>query len=754
MDGRDRLGSVPRRGSRAGRRPSRQEGALKQIRQNLRNGALDMSDVPMPPVGPVEILVRTHYSFVSVGTEKMKVTQARMNLAEKAAERPDQVRQVLNTLKEQGLMPTVRKVQERLKAPTTLGYSLAGTVVDVGAQVEEFRVGDRVACIGEGIATHSEYNAIPRNLAVAVPAGVGLDHASSTAVGAIALQGVRQARLELGETVAVIGLGLLGQFLVQLCRANGCRVVGVDPDATKRQLALENGAEAACAPDLEEVLVHALRASGGQGVDAVMVTTAVKDAGPIEMAVALSRERGRVVCLGNTHIELDWRTWFAKEVDFLFSRAMGPGIFDMDYFLRGRDYPAGYVRWSANRNMAAFLDLIAQGRLDLGRLITHRFPFAEAKTVFDGLADGTLASAVGIVLEYPQADAAVPVAEPRTVRFPAAAPAGPVRLGVIGAGNYAKSMILPHLPGLGGVGIEAFCTARGANAEALARRYGARYATTDAAQLLADPQIGAVMVATRHDSHARYAAAALRAGKHVYVEKPLAMSDEQLAPVLEALAARGEGGPTLWLGHTRRYAPLSQRALEHFAGVPVRQVTVTVRSAGVPADSWYQDPAEGGGVLFGDACHFIDLACHFAQSLPVEVHAVATPDPGHREESWAITLRFASGGIGVVHYTCGSQAGFEREWVDVLGGGRSARIAGFRRLELRGGRERRIVNLQPDLGQKPMLERMLAQFARRPGATDETESFVVAAQALLAAQRSIRERRVVTMATTFPFALD
>jgi predicted dehydrogenase len=727
---------------------------LKQIRQYLMSGALDLSEVPLPPVGPVEVLVRTHYSFISVGTEKMKVTQARMNLAEKAMERPDQVRQVLTTLKEQGLMPTVRKVSERLKAPTTLGYSCAGTVVAVGPQIEDFRVGDRVACIGEGTATHAEYNAVPRNLVVAVPAGVPLDLASSTAVGAIALQAVRQARLELGETVAVVGLGLLGQFLVQLCRANGCRVVGVDPDEGKRKLALDNGAEAACAPGLEEALTHSLRVSGGLGVDAVMLTTAIKDNSPIEMSAAIVRDRGRVVCLGNTHIELDWRTWFAREADFLFSRAMGAGISDNDYVLRGRDYPAGNVRWTANRNMISFLDLIAQGRLDLARLVTHRFPFADIKSVFDRLASGELSSAVGIVIEYPDAETETPLAEPRTVRFPATGTRGAVRLGVIGAGNYAKSMILPHLPGMTGVTLEAFCTARGANAEALARRYGARYATTDVAQMLADPELNAVMIATRHDSHARYAAEALRAGKHVYVEKPLAMNDDQLAPVLEALAARKPDGPTLWLGHNRRYAPLSQQALAHFSGVPVRQVTVTVRSGGIPADSWYQDPTEGGGVLFGDVCHFIDLAIWFSESLPVEVHALATPDPGHREESWAVTLRFANGGIGLVHYTCGSQNGLEHDTVDVLGGGRSAHLSGFRSLVLRGGAGRRTSKLEPDLGQKAMLERMLGQFQRAAGARDETESFVVAAQALLAAHRSIRERRVVTMGTVFPYAPD
>ncbi|HTR96643.1 MAG TPA: bi-domain-containing oxidoreductase [Candidatus Acidoferrales bacterium] len=724
---------------------------MKQIRQYLKDGTLDMSDVPLPAMGPGDVLVRTHFSFVSVGTEKMKVTQARMGLVEKAAERPDQVKQVLATLREQGVGPTIRKVQERLNAPTTLGYSCAGVVVAVGASVDAFRVGDRVAAIGEGLATHSEYNAVPANLVVAVPASVPLDHASSAAVGAIALQSVRQARLELGESVAIIGLGLLGQFLVQLCRANGCRVLGVDPDGSKQALALENGAEAACGPSPEDALAHALRLSSGLGVDAVLITTAIKDKGPVEMAASVLRDRGRAVCLGNTYIELDWRTWFAKEIDFLFSRAMGPGMTDADYLQRGRDYPVGYVRWSANRNMGAFLDLIAEGRLDLKRLVTHRFPFDEAPRVFDGIASGELASAVGIVFVYPQADAEPP-ASPRTKRYAGAPATGDLRLGVIGAGNYAKSMILPHLPKLRGLGLEAICTARGANADALAKRYGFRVATTDAAQVLGSASVNAVMIATRHDSHARYAAAALRAGKHVYVEKPLAMSDEQLAEVIEALASRHDGGPTLWMGHNRRYAPLAEKLLAHFAGVAVRQVDVTVRSAGVPADSWYQDPVEGGGVLFGDVCHFIDLAIRFSASLPVEVHAIATPDPGHREESWAIQMRMANGGLATVRYTCGAQDGLVRESAVVLGGGRSAQLSGFRSLVLRGGgRKRRARTLEPDLGQAAMLERMLAQFRRTPGAVDETDSFVVAARALLAAQRSIRERRVVTLATRFPF---
>ena len=414
-----------------------------------------------PAYVPCEVLIRTHFSFVSMGTEKMKVTQARMNLAAKARERPDQVKQVIQTLKDQGVGPTVRKIQERLRTPTTLGYSCAGVVAAVGSQVDEFRVGDRVACIGEGVATHAEYNAVPRTLVAPVPLNVSLEAASSSAVGAIALQGLRQARLELGMSVAVIGLGLLGQFLVQLCRANGCRVMGVDLDSSKCQLALASGAEIACAADDTAALLAARRISHGAGVDVVLLTTSTKDNHPIEMAALLVRDRGRVVCLGNTEINLDWRLWFSKEIEFLFSRSTGAGIYDPDYFTRGNDYPIGYVRWSANRNVVAFLDLLSQNMIDPLNLITHRFPFDESVEVFNKIANGELGGAVGIVFEYPNAERNTPENEPRTIRFSSNAPLQPIRLGMIGAGNYAKSMLLPHFPSLKDLSPVTICTGSG-----------------------------------------------------------------------------------------------------------------------------------------------------------------------------------------------------------------------------------------------------------------------------------------------------
>ncbi len=729
---------------------------MKQVLQYYGDGNLQCQDVPVPMIRSGEVLVQTHYSFVSVGTEKMKVSQARMNLLGKAKERPDQVKLVLQTLREQGVMPTVRKVQERLKAPTTLGYSCAGVIVEVGSRVDAFRVGDRVACIGdEGMATHAEFNAVPQALLAHVPAGVSLEAASATAVGTIALQAVRQAQLELGETVAVIGLGMLGQFLVQLCRANGCRVMGIDIDLFKCDLARQNGAEAACPNSLDEALYQAVQLSQAQGVDAVFLTTSTSSNEPIEMAAALVRDRGRVICLGKTQINLPWRDYYKKEIDFRFSRAMGAGIHDPAYVHRGQDYPIGYVRWTAQRNMQAFLQLLAQGKVDVSRLITHRFPFQEAETAFDGMANGELKQAVGIVFQFPQAETLPPASQLRSYRHAGeAAPVASVRLGLIGAGNYCKSMLLPHLAKLEGVSLEAICTTKGANADNLAQRYGFGLATTEPDEVFQHPDVNAVMIATRHDSHARLARHALEAGKHVFVEKPLVMNEDELLPIVDALQRQGGPRPKLWVGHNRRFSPLSQRARRHFAGIDVRQIHCQVYATAPPPDSWYQDDAEGGGLLFGDVCHFIDLAIFFAESLPTGIHALATHDPLHRHDSWTIQIQFANGSLASIRYICGSQLDYERETIDISGGGRSAHLVGFRRLTLYAGSRKKVVRLaQPDLGQKPMLEAMRAQFQETTASEDSTGSFILSTQALLAVRRSIQQRQVVALESRFPFQI-
>jgi predicted dehydrogenase len=427
-------------------------------------------------------------------------------------------------------------------------------------------------------------------------------------------------------------------------------------------------------------------------------------------------------------------------------------MYDPNYELRGQDYPIGHVRWTAQRNMQAFLELVSQGKLNVGHIITHRFPFDDAERVFDQIASGELGSAVGVVLEFAGMDLSVPTPAARTRQYASITTAGPVRLAVIGIGNYCKSVLLPNIKEIPGVSLQAIGATKGAGVDELARRYHCQFATTDVEQIFASSDINAVLIATRHDSHAELARHALQAGKHTYVEKPLALTDEQLDAILAVLPPEQSGGPAFWVGYNRRFSPLSQALFEHFSGVEVRQVHCQIHAAPVPAESWYQDAAEGGGILFGDVCHFIDLALFFAHSQPREVNAMATHDPSHQNDSWTIQIGFQNGGLASVRYICGSNRGYVREVITVVGGGRSAQLEGFRKLTLRGaGRTQRIRRLQPDLGQRRMLQ---AAFARFQGSSDQPDlsaSFVLSTQVLLATHRSIIERRAITLEPVYPF---
>jgi polar amino acid transport system substrate-binding protein len=402
--------------------------------------------------------------------------------------------------------------------------------------------------------------------------------------------------------------------------------------------------------------------------------------------------------------------------------------------------------------MQAFLELVAQGKIDVNRLITHRFSFQEAEAVFDRIANGELKDAVGIVFQFPDAETTSPASQLRIQQYASDHAPQAVRLGLIGAGNYCKSMLLPHLSKLEKLSLEAICTTKGAGADALARRYGFRLATTKPDELFRHPDINAIMVTTRHDTHAHFAYQALRVGKHVFVEKPLAMHEEELQPILDVLQQRNGNGPNLWVGYNRRFSDLSQQVRNHFAGIEVRQIHCQIHAPAVPADSWYQDHSEGGGLLFGDVCHFIDLAIFFAESFPQAISAMATHDPSHRHDNWAIQIQFANGSLASIRYICGSNDGYDRETIDVLGGGRSAHLMRFRHLTLHTGSQKKVIRrLQPDMGQRQMLEAALARFQGAVGAEDLTESFIMSTQAMLAAQRSIRERRVVTLESQFPF---
>jgi predicted dehydrogenase len=571
----------------------------------------------------------------------MIVDLARKPLLAKARARPDLVRKVVESARKQGLANTLRKVQSRLETPIPLGYSSAGVVTEVGEGVTEFRVGDRVSCAGAGYANHADYSFVPRNLCVKVPQGVSWDGAAFATVGAIALQGVRQAAPGLGERVAVLGLGLIGQLTVQLLRAAGCRVLGFDPNPARAKLAAELGAHLVVSEDLESA---AASLSGGSGMDAVIVAASTPSAGPLEQAGEIARLRGRIVVVGLVGMEIPRSLYYRKELDLRMSMSYGPGRYDPDYEEHGLDYPLPHVRWTAGRNLESFLELIADDRVRLGPLVSHRFAIDRAREAYDLISSGR-EPYLGVLLEY-QAEESEP-REARSVRLPRAAPSrGRVRVGVIGAGSFGQSVILPAIRRSGLADLVGIADARGMTARRVGEQYGSRFATSDAEEVLASEEVDGIFVLTRHHLHAPLVIRALEAGKHVSTEKPLALSVEELDAVAAAReASRGD----VMVGFNRRFAPLVAAIREHFGG---RRHPLTLHyriNAGfLPPDHWVHDPVEGGGRILGEACHFVDLLQHLAGAPPARVHAEAIEGGGHyrSDDNVCLTLRFADGSVG------------------------------------------------------------------------------------------------------------
>jgi len=608
---------------------------MKQLVQDFKTGELKVVDVPPPVVAPGELLVRNAFSLVSAGTERSTVEMGQASLLGKARKRPDLAKQVLNTLKREGLAATINKVQSRLDQWKALGYATAGTVLEVGEGVTEFAPGDRVACGGQDRASHAEIVAVPQNLCAKVPEGVALEHAAFTTLGAIALHGVRQADVRLGETVAVIGLGLVGQLTVRLLRAAGCRVVGHDPQVEAMTLA---GVEAG-EPDI---------------ADAVIIAAATASSEPLELAAQLCRDRGRVVLVGQTGTEIPRELFYRKEIEFRLSRSYGPGRYDPVYEDKGVDYPIGYVRWTEQRNMQAFLDL----RLNLAPLITHVFPIDDALKAYD-LITGTRADHfVGVLLKYVGATHASPLQVSRPVAV------APVVLGVIGAGNYAQGVLLPPFKANKDVTLATVCTATGAKAEKAREKFGFANATTDWRTVIADKAINTVLIATRHNLHAEIGAAALRAGKTVFCEKPLCLSEAELEEILKA------GSDRLMVGFNRRFAPF---AAEVRKLVPPLVMRYRVSVQPLPRGSWYLDPEVGGGRVLGEVCHFVDFLQFAAHSKPVRVYA-----QGFGADNVQVSLRFADGSVGSVEYFDVADASLAKEQIEIFGGGKHLVVTDFR----------------------------------------------------------------------------
>lgn len=717
---------------------------MQNIVQNYRTGTLAVTDNPVPQLRDGAVLVQTAFSIISAGTEKTKVDTAKKSLLGKAMARPDLVRQVIDRAKKEGLLRTWQVVSDRLNAPTPLGYSCAGKIVEVQGDVGDLRVGDLVACAGS-TANHSEIVSIPRNLAVRIPDGVGLDHAAFATLGAIAVQGVRQAAVQFGEKIAVIGLGLIGLMTVQILRAAGCRVMGIDIDPAKLELARNLGCEATVHSLDEGLEEQVLLFTAGFGVDATIITAASSSNQPIELSGEITRERGRVVVVGLTKMDIPREPFYLKEIELRISRSYGPGRYDNDYEEKGRDYPYAYVRFTENRNMACFLEMLQSGQVRLDPLITHRFKLADATSAYALIGGERKVPYIGILLEY---DRPLDSITRRLDFSPKPLSGDRLRIGLVGAGKYATANLLPWIAKHPNLAIGSICTATGITAVAVAQKFGGTSAETDANAVI--QRSDAVLVATRHDTHAHYAVQALRQGKPVYVEKPLALNEAELLSVRTTLQSAPNA--SIMVGFNRRFAPATLLVREHFKASPSPlHITLRINAGPIPADHWIQDPEVGGGRLVGEGCHFVDLAVALANANVSAVQAIATPIPGTPPPRWdnfSLLLELENGALATIVYTSGGDPGLAKERIEVHGNGRSAVIDDFQSVELWSGRKCRRERMSTqDKGQQAEVHAWAASLKNGQPAIPWPQIESVH-RACFAALRSMQTRERVTLPTT------
>jgi predicted dehydrogenase/threonine dehydrogenase-like Zn-dependent dehydrogenase len=718
---------------------------MKQIAQNYKSGDLTVLDAPVPACRPGGVLVQSLFSLISTGTEMMKVHEANLSMVGKARARPDQVRKVLDTVAQQGAMATYKKVMNKLDSYTPLGYSLCGVVVEVGAGAGEFKVGQLVAAAGNEFALHAEYNWIPVNLCAAVPRGVAPEHAAFSTVGAIAMQGVRRAEPQLGETSLVIGLGLVGQLVVRLLVAAGIRVVGLDVIEARCRLAEQAGAVVCAGPDdegLAAVTASLEELTSGRGADHVFLAAGGSSNAPVEIAAKLARDRARVVDIGKTRLDLPWNAYYDKELDVRFSRSYGPGRYDDRYELDGIDYPAGYVRWTERRNIECFLDLLARKDLEVETLVSGAFPMQDAASVYADLSSGTL-KAVGVLLSYPAPDPATrsrPSAS--LIRANPAAPTSKPRngtaskrlaIGFIGAGNYASSMLLPQLAQLPNAELVHVTTTKSLSAVNAQRRFGFTTASTSASAVLEDSSLDAIFVVTRHATHADLVCRALETGKAVFVEKPLALTGEELDRIIEVIAKTGND--KLMVGFNRRFAPMLAQLKAEFGPASSGSATRYLVNAGpLGADSWYRNDGEGSRFT-GEGGHFLDTLSWWADSLPEEVYAVGG---GPDSDDVQVTVRFANGASGVISYLTGGNVRYPKETLDASGGGRSARLDNFRKATVWTGRGHETIRARgQDKGQRAELARFVDACVARSAMPIPLESLVATTLATIAVRDSL-----------------
>lgn len=712
---------------------------MKQVVQHYRSGVLEVQEVPSPSLQPGGLLVANSASLISAGTEKATVHLAQKSLAGKAMERPDMVRKVLGKIRKEGITDTLRMVFERLETPAALGYSCAGTVLDIGEQVTGFSIGERVACAGQNYASHAEVVTVPKNLCVKVPEGVEFEEAAFVTLGAIALQGVRQTEARLGERIAVIGLGLLGQLTVQLLKTAGCSVLATDLDPAKLNLAKGLGADAVAGTD--DLLRAAVDFTDGYGVDAVLLTASTKESGPVEIAGEIARRKGRVVVVGAVGMNIPREPYYKKELELRLSTSYGPGRYDREYEEKGHDYPYGYVRWTERRNMEAFLALIQQKKVDVRRLITHRFPIEKGKEAYRLMMEGS-EPYLGIVVTYPEIEGSLRKRSDRIIPVRSSNGTASLRLGIIGAGNHVKDRLLPALQGIDMVSIHAVCTGTGLHAKAVAEKIGAAYCTSDYREVLKDDAVNAVLIGTRHHDHGPMVLEALRAEKHVFVEKPLCLSEEELEEITSLYAEKAKKGLQLMVGFNRRFSPHMAEAKRFFEGRKNPLVMLYRINAGaLPFEHWVQDLEVGGGRIVGEACHFVDFMQALCGATPVSVHArrIGRHRSGITDDQSLLSFTFEDGSIGTVLYTAGGDPALGKERFEAFGDGKALVIDDFIRSEFYAdGKKRLFKSGKQDKGFQTEMARFVETAAGGSGPATPFQEIRAVMRACFSAVASFR----------------
>jgi predicted dehydrogenase len=693
---------------------------MKQLLQNLKTGLTEVIEVPIPTPQAGEALIQTAASLVSAGTERMVVEFAEKSLLGKARSRPDLVRQLIDKARREGILTTIEAAFNRLDQPMPLGYSSAGTIAALGPGVQGLHVGQRVACAGGNYAVHAEYGCVPANLLTPLPDDVDFESAAFTTLAAIALHGFRLAEAQLGERVAVIGLGLLGLLAVQIARAAGCQVFGIDIDPRRVELARTFGIEAVARSAAEEAAPAFTR---NRGFDVVLICADTASADPVELAGVIARDRGRVVAVGAVGLKIPRKIYYEKELNFINSRSYGPGRYDPAYEENGHDYPLGYVRWTEGRNFEAVVELVAGGKLQVAPLITHRIPIENAAEAYEVITGKKKEAFLGVLLTYQDAVSCATEHASRITYAAVKCDACSVKLGILGAGNFATAVMLPAVKGLKNVELVGIASASGQSAAHAARKFGLRYACSDEAQIIHDPAINTVAVLTRHHLHAGQVSAALKAGKNVFCEKPLAVERNSLMDIRHALFGmrdssenelNNKSGITdndlqtpnnlLTIGFNRRFAPLAVR-LHNFLAERREPLVAHYRvNAGyIPLNHWLHDPEQGGGRIVGEGCHFIDFLAFLVGAPPVSVTARGLPDAGrYREDNVLLTFTFADGSLGMVEYLANGDKAFGKERLEVFCAGRVAVLDDFRSLEMVREGKREVVpsRLRQDKGHR------------------------------------------------------